>query len=667
MSDHTQSFNSKSFYGAKCRKRRYEIKTLIEQQVQKQSKYSLPEDFKSRIGGPSSSWKIFYKQNEAFRFAQSTSEDLHVFSYEKEVIGEEKGQRLYLVTSYPVFWHYYRQLCCDKKHHYEIIPEGSVCKIYFDLEYMKEYNPDSAGVEMVQIFIKYVCFWLKKRFSESCDVSDVLNLDASTEHKFSRHLIFQMKKAAFKDNIQLGYFVKEIMEKLEDIITYKDVLSDSGIDVSIDNQIDSKLTTNMEDSHKDAGFNKREATQADSENIQGSNMHRKQQRNNKEGSLREAEFDRREATLADSEINKDDRPLLGNVKKSPQKTGVENEQNSNLVCSLNSGKFDYGEPTLAGSENFKDMKQETNNTEDNLDNDEVHHGYSHQLKSESRFEELNELLEIFNMEDLQSLFIYNKNGDKITFVDTGVYTKNRNFRLYLSSKLGKNNPLVLSDDNQFLSNTQEDVFLASLISNVSYTDELRILKFCDDVKYNEKGVCFPGRNKNTEATLEGERSSPYPEIDRYIKTLINGGDHHGYVRHWTYFTNGELLIYDIAKYRYCENINRQHRSNNIMYVVDIRRGVYYQKCHDPDCKKQDFKSQEHEIPKEYLPTYLLEQDDFMSNSDDDDLLIQAMENVEKMNAENSDSKNFSDCDLSDNELLSITNEIEKSSDEVHKQ
>lgn len=31
------------------------------------------------------------------------------------------------------------------------------------------------------------------------------------------------------------------------------------------------------------------------------------------------------------------------------------------------------------------------------------------------------------------------------FIDSGVYTKNRNFRLFLSSKLGKARPLMISD------------------------------------------------------------------------------------------------------------------------------------------------------------------------------------------------------------------------------
>lgn len=40
----------------------------------------------------------------------------------------------------------------------------------------------------------------------------------------------------------------------------------------------------------------------------------------------------------------------------------------------------------------------------------------------------------------------------ISFFNTlslGVYTKNRNFRLYLSSKIGRNSPLVLSKKNHF--------------------------------------------------------------------------------------------------------------------------------------------------------------------------------------------------------------------------
>lgn len=56
----------------------------------------------------------------------------------------------------------------------------------------------------------------------------------------------------------------------------------------------------------------------------------------------------------------------------------------------------------------------------------------------------------------------------------GVYTKNRNFRLYKSSKLGKNSAFVLAEDNEFVPKPdkhltkEESIFQASLISNVRY-------------------------------------------------------------------------------------------------------------------------------------------------------------------------------------------------------
>lgn len=58
---------------------------------------------------------------------------------------------------------------------------------------------------------------------------------------------------------------------------------------------------------------------------------------------------------------------------------------------------------------------------------------------------------------------------------TGVYTKNRNFRLYKSSKVGKNAAFKLADDNKFTNklekgvSEEESVFLASLVCNVRYT------------------------------------------------------------------------------------------------------------------------------------------------------------------------------------------------------
>ncbi|CAF0914982.1 unnamed protein product [Rotaria sp. Silwood1] len=42
--------------------------------------------------------------------------------------------------------------------------------------------------------------------------------------------------------------------------------------------------------------------------------------------------------------------------------------------------------------------------------------------------------------------------------------------------------------------------------------------------------------------------------------------------------------FDITgSYRYCENVRRHHKKNQIYFIVDPVKGTYFQKCHDPEC------------------------------------------------------------------------------------
>lgn len=95
----------------------------------------------------------------------------------------------------------------------------------------------------------------------------------------------------------------------------------------------------------------------------------------------------------------------------------------------------------------------------------------------------------------------------------------------------------------------------------------------------------------TTSSCEGYRSSPYPLVDRFITSCVNKGGVQGAIRRWSYFQQGttilytfrskckslliniknsstvsseELVVYDIKHNRWCENIQRAHKSNNIM-------------------------------------------------------------------------------------------------------
>ncbi|KAM6149656.1 DNA-directed primase/polymerase protein isoform 3-T3 [Erethizon dorsatum] len=109
--------------------------------------------------------------------------------------------------------------------------------------------------------------------------------------------------------------------------------------------------------------------------------------------------------------------------------------------------------------------------------------------------------------------------------------------------------------------------------------------------------------------IEGFQCSPYPEVDRFVLSLVTKNDVKGGIRRWNYFFPEELLVYDICKYRWCQNIGRAHKSNNIMILVDLKNEVWYQKCHDPVCKAENFKSDCFPLPAEVSLLFLFKEEE----------------------------------------------------------
>ncbi|KAK7812365.1 hypothetical protein U0070_023275 [Myodes glareolus] len=128
--------------------------------------------------------------------------------------------------------------------------------------------------------------------------------------------------------------------------------------------------------------------------------------------------------------------------------------------------------------------------------------------------------------DLSFLVVKNGIGEKCLFVDLGVYTRNRNFRLYQSSKIGKCVALEVSEDNRFIPEQSKDIseenqyFLSSLVSNVRFSDSLRILT-CDTSQTKRKRAeCFNSTGASAES-IAGFQCSPYPEVDQFVISLVN--------------------------------------------------------------------------------------------------------------------------------------------------
>ncbi|XP_068134818.1 DNA-directed primase/polymerase protein isoform X2 [Hyperolius riggenbachi] len=342
---------------------------------------------------PSSVWRLFHRQATALQFAKTRKEDVHVFAL--ETVLEHVGRRLYLATTYTEFWFYYTKHYQTLAHCYEVIPADTVCKLYFDLEFYKPANPNADGTKMVALLIEFFCRKLEECYDVKCSADCVINLDSSTDEKCSHHLIFVLPNVAFKDNINVGNFVKSALHPL--------LLTSDGKSTSKDHE-----TSPLHAAH-------------------------------------------------------------GNSEKSPHDTTAKGCCSSSLNTKI------------------KDC-------------------------------------------DLSSFLVGDKNGGKQLFIDLG----------------------------------------SSFVNG----------------------------------------SSPYPEIDEFIRSLVTREGFHGGIRQWNYFSLEELIVYDTVNYRWCENIGRAHKSNNVMLLVDLKREVWYQKCHDPICRAQNFKSNYYALPPEVcLPSMFKEGDE----------------------------------------------------------
>nr|XP_056711045.1 DNA-directed primase/polymerase protein [Euleptes europaea] len=445
---------------------------------------------------PSSIWKLFHRQIQAFNFAKNCKEDVHVFALEKNA---ENKQRFYLVTTYPELWFYYnKHYETSLMHCYEVIPESAVCKLYFDLEFYISTNPGADGQQMVATLIEFISKKLEQQYGVKCTAEDVLNLDSSTEEKFSCHLIFQLHNAAFKNNIDIGNFLRTILQPA----------------------------------------------------------------------------------------------ILLTKNKDPEKQVV-------AAISQSYEATAYLPSCLENQTVTKDTSQ------------------SWQLNSHRTQEK--ETSQWSESPDLSFLIVNCKHGGKQLFVDLGVYTKNRNFRLYRSSKAGNCAILDIAKDNKFVpksvknTSIEEQYFFSSLVCNVRFSSCLKILSYDKPEKAKEESVCLDGSiSSSSSVPIGGYQSSPYPEIDNFIVSLVSKDNVQGGIRRWNYFSLEELLVYDISKYRWCRNIGRAHKSNNIMIIVDLRREIWYQKCHDPSCRAQNFKSECFQLPSNVcLPFLFKEDEDFV--------------------------------------------------------
>ena len=444
--------SSTSFYGSppesrsiRERRRLQRLKRL-EQHV-KSKVISTTGDKRLSVSYPED-YVVFRTQKDALAKAKELR--LLTFAFETDA----SGARSFVVAHPDKMWTCLSNLKSHHRHIYEVIPQGSPSKLYFDIEYRKADNPGRSGDQGLRDFILFALAELKSLLNVDCSLRDVIDLDSSTDLKFSHHVI--VETAVFENNNEVGAFVQHLCNS---------------------------LSTELKD----------------------------------------------RISFADSD------------------------------------------------------------------------------------------------------------GRRKIFVDGAVYTKNRNFRTFLSSKFGKSATLKFSKSSFSTSESQtacdRDIFKRSLVTHLSGKSNPKYLNFSGRMPQASLSS-NPGTDKSHPSSRSGQSSSPFREVDRFIESLFAGFSG-GYIRKSSWRPEDLTLEYEIAGYRYCENVGRHHKSNNVKFVVLLNRNVYFQLCHDPDCA--DFKSRDYDLPFEVQPWLLSgdgqdqheeEEDQELGNAEDNEFLMSAAASLE---------------------------------------
>ena len=187
---------------------------------------------------------------------------------------------------------------------------------------------------------------------------------------------------------------------------------------------------------------------------------------------------------------------------------------------------------------------------------------------------------------------------EVLFIDLGVYTRNRAFRLYLSSKQGKSARLLPTrrcwerlhaaglapqPPPTTLDVPQEWLFFESLICCAEPAALLRA---------PPPAGALPGRGHHAPPPRALETGSgahcPFPLTAAFACAVADeragpAAAGSARIRSWAVLSP-TLLVLNVSRNRHCARIGRSHKSNGVFYLVDYKEACAWQKCHDPECR-----------------------------------------------------------------------------------
>ena len=199
-----------------------------------------------------------------------------------------------------------------------------------------------------------------------------------------------------------------------------------------------------------------------------------------------------------------------------------------------------------------------------------------------------QFLKIVN-ENHRGIFEVQKKNKTVSFVDVSVYSEKQNFRMFLSEKLGKSNPLLVSKMDRFTSRLvpncqsekfvlQQEIFFSSLITNVKGHQTSYVEDGGEEDYFSTSERRTHADSMSLTASCRASSSlslSPYPEVDNFITDLVKPD---GFIRSWKYFKDSNMFTFTIGNNKYCQNVRRHHTNNHVYYTLCLKTLSVKQRC-----------------------------------------------------------------------------------------
>ena len=148
-------------------------------------------------------------------------------------------------------------------------------------------------------------------------------------------------------------------------------------------------------------------------------------------------------------------------------------------------------------------------------------------------------------EEDRQFFTVIHQGHEQLFIDQVVYKRNQTFRCYMSRKMGRNNPLVVSTISKSSHKVfNQDSMFASLLTFIDNSVEVLKSDFTTHMLSPRQETTFFG-------------ATPFKEVDDRLTELIAPGS----ISSWTYHAESETYCYSITGNTFCRNIGKSHSNS----------------------------------------------------------------------------------------------------------